>query len=47
MITTRQSRIAPTDSFRETRRGAPLWIAFGFVALSGCASAIVSLISLH
>ena len=32
---------------RDFRRSSPLWIAVGFVALSGCASAIVSLIALH
>jgi hypothetical protein len=45
MITTRP--IDPSDSFREPRRGAPLWIAVGFLALSGCASAVVSLLTLH
>ena len=44
----------PTETFelareqaRDFRRSSPLWIAVGFVAVSGCASAIVSLIALH
>ena len=35
------------EQARDFRRSSPLWIAVGFVALSGCASAIVSLIALH
>src|SRR3954451_24815176 len=35
------------EQARDFRRSSPLWIAVGLVALSGCASAIVSLIALH
>jgi hypothetical protein len=41
------SRSSETFEARNFRRSSPLWIAVGFVALSGCASAIVSLIALH
>jgi hypothetical protein len=35
------------EQARDFRRSSPFWIAVGFVALSGCASTIVSLIALH
>jgi hypothetical protein len=47
MTMSRSSETFELARERDFRRSSPLWIAVGFVALSGCASAIVSLIALH